>query len=435
MKRALALMLLGLAALLTLVPGAAGAAGKRVYVVHLDRMQTVDAGLALVLKQVFERAEADPQTAAVLMVIDTPGGYLDAALEMNETILGSRLKSVALVKNNAISAGALIATAAEKLYMAPGSLIGAAEPRAVGSKDVADSKTLSVVVAAYKSAAEARGRDGSIAQAFVDKNNPIPGQNTELLTLTFQDAINKRYADGQARDIAEALSAAGITEYELIDPEPTLSARLGRILTTPWVAMLLLVVGVVALGIEFMKPGVTVPGLVGIVALGLFFAGNMLVGTASWLELGLAFIGVILLVVEFFVPGFGLFGAGGVIAIAASVFMAVPDTELAMRYLAVSAVAFAVVLFFLIRTISQRGLGSLLTLKADATNWSSPRTDYSGLVGSEGKTLTVLRPAGTAQFGAQKVDVVSEGDFVGVGTPVTVIRVDGTRVVVRSMTQ
>lgn len=210
----------------------------------------------------------------------------------------------------------------------------------------------------------------------------------------------------------------------------TFSQQAGRFLTIPWVAALLLVVGVIALGVEAMKPGVTFPGLLGITSLGLFFLGHVLVGTAGWLEVILAIIGVLLIVVEVFVPG-GVFGIAGAVAVAASVFLAVPTPEQAAAYLLAAALAFLVVLFVLIRTIGKRGLGRFLTLEKSAQGWVPPRTDLTTLLGQEGKSLTVLRPAGTAQFGNLKVDVVTEGEFLPAGVSVTVIQVEGTRVVVR----
>lgn len=432
MRRFLAGMALALYAVLMLLPATGGAAGKsKVYVLHVDEFQQIDAWLAGYTDRIFAAAEADPDAAAVAILIDTPGGLVVSALQMKERILSSRVRSIALVNESALSAGALIGTAAEKLYMTQGAVIGAAEPREQGTNKSADYKTLSAVVGHFTATAQARGRDPKIAQAFVDKSVKIEGQTTELLTLSAKDAVEKRYADGIVISLDDALRKAGISDYQLVDSPPSLSERAARFLTNPVVATILLAGGVIALGIEFMKPGVTIPGLVGIVSLGLFFAGNVLVGTAGWLELGLALIGVLLLVVEAFVPGFGIFGVGGIAAIVASVIMGVPSIDLAVRYLAFASVAFVVVLFGLVRSISRRGLGKSLTLTHDEKGWVPSRVDHGALIGSQGKALTVLRPAGTAQFGEVKVDVVTEGEFVSAGAVVKVLRVEGTRIVVR----
>lgn len=428
----LALALFAVLALLPGLPGKAEAAGGKVYVLRIDKLQVIDQGLANITKRAFEQAAADPATQAVAIVVDTPGGYTDAALRMKETILTSKIKSVAYVTDLAASSGALIVTAAEKLYMAPGAVVGAAEVRNAATNEMADYKTMATWIGAFRSAAEARGRDANLAQAMVDKNAKVADQKGELLVLTAKDAVDKRYADGMADSLDDALAKAGLSGYALVEVQPTMSDSVGRFLTQSWVAILLLVVGVIAIGVEFIKPGLTLPGLIGVVCLSLFFFGNMLVGTAGWLEVGLALLGILLLLIEAFIPGFGVFGVGGILSMGASIFLAVPTQQQAFQYLAWTAVAFMVALFGIISGLSRRGLGKTLTLARQAKGWVPARADLSHLLGQEGKALTVLRPAGTARFGQDKVDVVTEGEFVPAGTQVKVIRVDGARVIVRS---
>ncbi|HYG58814.1 MAG TPA: NfeD family protein, partial [Symbiobacteriaceae bacterium] len=257
-------------------------------------------------------------------------------------------------------------------------------------------------------------------------------QEKELLVLTAKEAVEKHFANGYAADLSDALKQAGIEFQQMHEVVPTMSESFGRLLTTPWVAIMLLVVGVIAIGIEFIKPGVTVPGLVGVVSLTLFFLGNMLVGTAGWVELGLALLGILLLVIEAFIPGFGIFGTGGIIAVGASIFLSVPTPEMAMQYLMWTSFAFAIALFGIIRAVSRRGLGKALTLKSREVNYVPARADLGYLIGMEGRTISVLRPAGSAFFGNDRVDVVTEGEFIPAGTTIKVIRVDGARVVVRS---
>lgn len=423
--------LLTFVVMLALWPGVGLTAGpNRVYVVRIDQMQTIDPAVAQVVARALEAAEADSQAAAVAIRLNTPGGLLDSAKTIKDALIASPVKTVAFVEGSALSAGALIATAAEDLYMRPGSTIGAAEPRLAGSTEAADYKVLSAVVGEFRAAAARRGRNPNLAQAMVDREAKVPGQTTELLVMTTEEAVAQGYADGAAGSLEEALLLAGISEYTLVDVPMTFSEQTGRILTTPWVATLLLVVGIIAIGIEVMKPGLTFPGLLGITCLGLFFLGNILIGTAGGLELVLAIIGIILIVIELFVPG-GIFGIGGTVLVAASIFLAVPTPEQALMYLTWAALAFLVVLAGLVRTIGKRGLGRFLTLEKSAQGWVPARSELAKLVGQEGKTLTVLRPAGTAQFGDLKVDVVTEGEFLPAGVSVRVVQVEGTRVVVR----
>ena len=61
---------------------------------------------------------------------------------------------------------------------------------------------------------------------------------------------------------------------------------------------------------------------------------------------------------------------------------------------------------------------------------SAPETDQ-GWLGKRGTAMSTLRPAGVADLGGQRVDVVSDGEFIEAGEPIEVTRVDGNRIVVR----
>ena len=122
---------------------------------------TIDLGLAPYLERVVEEA-AEDGAAAILLEIDTPGGRLDAVLQMRDTLLGSSVPTIAFVDRTAFSAGALIAIASEQIYMAPGGVMGAATPISGATGETADEKTISAVrstgalVLAYPQRCESR---------------------------------------------------------------------------------------------------------------------------------------------------------------------------------------------------------------------------------------------------------------------------------------
>ena len=59
--------------------------------------------------------------------------------------------------------------------------------------------------------------------------------------------------------------------------------------------------------------------------------------------------------------------------------------------------------------------------------------EYQNLLGAIGQALTDLRPAGLAQFGERRVDVVSRGDYITKGTSVRIVEIEGNRVVVEKI--
>jgi membrane-bound serine protease (ClpP class) len=66
----------------------------------------------------------------------------------------------------------------------------------------------------------------------------------------------------------------------------------------------------------------------------------------------------------------------------------------------------------------------------DVTATGVPR-ELEALLGKHGMTVTRCRPSGTADIEGNRVDVVAEGMMIDLNRPVEVIRVEGSRVVVR----
>jgi membrane-bound serine protease (ClpP class) len=115
----------------------------------------------------------------VILDINTFGGRVDAAVLLRDTLLNARVPTVAFVNKRAISAGALISLAAEKIAMADGGTIGAATPVQIGQPggpaQPVEEKTVSYMRKEFRSTAESRKRPPLIAEAMVDADVEIPG--------------------------------------------------------------------------------------------------------------------------------------------------------------------------------------------------------------------------------------------------------------------
>ena len=57
----------------------------------------------------------------------------------------------------------------------------------------------------------------------------------------------------------------------------------------------------------------------------------------------------------------------------------------------------------------------------------------SEIIGLEGIALTTLRPAGTADFDGKRVDVVTESSYIQNGKKIKVVKVEGSKVIVREI--
>ncbi len=430
LSRGLLALLLALALLAPTGGGetAAGDGELLVYIVVLDG--SIDAGQYRFLRRALEQAHA-AGADLVLLDIHTLGGWLDAALDMRDAMIFSRTPVWTFVRARAWSAGAIIAVAGERLAMAPGASIGAAEPRP------AEEKVISAWRTELEETASLWGRDPQVAAAMADSSVAIPGlvEAGRLLTLKASDALELGFADAVGASRDQVLVQLGVTSYTTVEVGPTPAERLASWVTGPVVAPLLLTLGLLALVLELFVPGFGVPGLIGISSLVLYFGGHMLAGFAGWEVLALFTLGLLLLAAEVFVSGFGVLGLGGAVALLSSIVLAAPTPAVAVRSLLIALGVSMVAIVALLRYGRRFTFWSKLVL----LDSERPESGYLAvtaqreLLGQRGRAVTPLRPAGTVDLGGRLYDVVAEGGYVATGTEVDVSQVVGRRIVVRAV--
>ena len=85
------------------------------------------------------------------------------------------------------------------------------------------------------------------------------------------------------------------------------------------------------------------------------------------------------------------------------------------------------------RFLPQTPLLSRLILSKQIENQELDRSEEKTVVvGAKGRTVTDLRPSGKAKIRGELVDVIAEGEWISIDTPITVNAVHGTRIVVES---
>ena len=159
----------------------------------------------------------------------------------------------------------------------------------------------------------------------------------------------------------------------------------------------------------------------------------------SWFLIFLISLGVLLLFIEIVVlPGFGAAGIPGVVLIVAGIGLVWVQFGLKTSLIYASAtfaltVPMAILGLWLLRR-TKLGKSFILDTAANRSDgFQAPPQDLVNLVGKSGKSLTPLRPAGTALINGQRVDVVTLGDFIEAEVEVEIILVEGNRVVVRNL--
>jgi membrane-bound serine protease (ClpP class) len=293
-------------------------------------------GLALAVKK---------EARLAVLQIDTPGG-LDASMRnIIKDILASPVPVATFVGPSgarAASAGTYILYASHIAAMAPASNLGAATPVAIGmpapgrpepkpppssekgaepalAPDAMNAKRLADASAYIRSLAQLRGRNADWAEQAV----------RESVSLSAQDALQKRVIDLVARDVGDLLMQVNGREVtmesgavrlatqraQVLVFEADWRSRLLSVITEPSLALILLMVGIYGLLFEFSNPGFVLPGVVGAICLTLAMFGLQML-PVNYAGLALILLGVAFLVAEAFLPSFGVLGLGGIAAFA-----------------------------------------------------------------------------------------------------------------------
>ncbi|MBO8125810.1 MAG: nodulation protein NfeD [Firmicutes bacterium] len=425
MSRAKTLLILFFCFLLTL-PAVAG----QIY--YLTASGTVDNTMYRYISRGIAAAEEEG-AEAVLVEIDTFGGLVDSAVNIRDAILESRVPVITFVKQRAWSAGALISLAGNRLVMAPGSSIGAAETRPN------EEKYISAFRKEFQATAETRGKDPQIAAAMVDADISIPDiiEAGKLLTLTAKEAYELRIADAIAGTREAAAHAAGY-QGKLIPVKKTLSDTVLGWITHPVISGFLLAMGFSGLVLEILTAGWGGFGSLGLISLGLFFAGHYYSGSASLNLIPMFAVGLVLLLLEFFVvPGFGLTGIGGIALILLSVFLAFNNFSAGLAAVSVALLVSVILILIGFKKLPKSRLWTKLSLGTSLSTEAGyvSRTTKADMVGKAGEAITALRPSGAALIEGERVDVVSEGGWIEPKTKIIVTKIEGPRIVVREYTE
>ncbi len=294
------------------------------FVYTIEVRKTITAGTAELISRAIETAEADGAEAVVLL-INTPCGLVDATLLILEKMLAAEVPVITYVSPQgaiAASAGSFILIGGHVAAMSPGTTVGAAMPVTIspteGATQTADDKTIQFLAGHIRSVANERGRPGEIIAKFV----------TENLTLDATEALDEGIIDTLSPDLTSLLTELDgrvlsidgreitlETEgVEILPLEMSASEKVTNLVSNPQVSFLLVILGIYGLIIGFQAPQTFVPEVFGAIALllGLYGIGMFEVNLFAGLLLVL---GVGLLVAEAFTPTYGVLSVGGVIGI------------------------------------------------------------------------------------------------------------------------
>lgn len=309
------------------------------------------------------RAERE-EAQLVVLRMDTPGGLDLSMRTIIKAILASKVPVAAFVAPSgarAASAGTYILYASHIAAMAPGTNLGAATPVQLGApqeepqgtpreppqeKPENDARNAKEPPGEPTTTPSTR-KQVNDAAAYLRGLAQMRGRNTEwaeravreAVSLPADDAVQQNVADLVARDVPELLQAldgrtvtmAGqqrvlrTAEAPVVEYQADWRTRLLSVITDPSIALLLMTVGIYGLLLEFMNPGIGLPGVIGGICLLLALYALQLL-PVNYAGLALILLGLAFMVAEAFVPSFGALGLGGIAAFVTGAVILI-DTE------------------------------------------------------------------------------------------------------------
>ncbi|MCC5831807.1 MAG: hypothetical protein JJU12_02045 [Chlamydiales bacterium] len=435
----------------------------------------------------------------IILELDTPGGQVFAAQRISNALreidIQYDIPVVAVINDWAISAGAMLAYSSRYIAAVRGSSMGAASPVVGG--EPATEKVHSAIRADFANRAEFFDRNPLIAKAMVDADlilvvregkivqlrsdeeieptDRVITEKGKLLTLTSEEMIELGVADllllpTRLEPITAEQKSKGewLGSQELLFTNPFFEkipnavvksfkmdwrARFFAFLTSPIVASILFLGLLLGFYMEMSTPGFGLPGIVGLVCLGLIILSSYALEAAGWLEFIILGVGIALILIELFViPGFGVTGILGIIlAVGALFILLLPgikevdfdfDTnELnaagqfifeRIVWLSGAVIVGVAAIALLARYVMPRfALFSPLVLKGEQTGYvAGLAKEELPEIGAVGVVISPLRTAGKVEIEGEYYDAVSSGRFIDKGVKVQVVGIEGSKMIV-----
>ena len=415
-------------------------------------------------------AEAD----CLILDMETNGGRVDITEDIFDIIGKFRGETVTYVNKDAYSAGAFIAVATQKIYMAPQSVIGAAAPIMMGPTggvsempSTMEVKINSAIRAKIRTQAEKNGYAVDVIEAMVDKSKKLERDEKiicdegDILTLTnleaeaeYGEAKTPLLSSGTVESIDELINELGYAGAQRVDVQPLGAEQLGTWINA--ISPLLLLIGIIGLYIEFKTPGFGVFGAIGIASLMVYFFGGYVSGLAGIEWVGVFVLGVVLVAVElFWLPGTLIIGVVGVVCMLVALVMgmtdiypnmpwfptgegegggggvpqvegidfALPDFSKPIRDLTIAFLLSIPVIWALAKYLPHTTLFANFASEAASgvESVAAVAAAVDSRLGQVGEATTPLHPGGKAMFGDDICTVVTQGEMIAAGVQVKVI--------------
>ena len=358
----------------------------------------------------------------IVIQMDTPGGLDTAMREIIKAIQSSKIPVASFVSpggSRAASAGTFIAIASHIAAMEPGTNIGAAHPVNLmggGAGKVMEEKVVNDASAYIRSLAEQRGRNAHWAELSVRKSVSVSAEEAKRLNIidfvvanldSLVLALDKREVK-----LGESIVVLNTTDKNIVFKEMNRRQRLLDIISSPNIAYILMMLGLVGLYLELSNPGLILPGVIGSISLilALYAMQTLPINYAGLL---LIILGVVLFIAEVNVMSYGLLSISGAISIFLGSIMLIDSDDPAMQIS-------KMILYPTLGMTFLLSIGSIYLAKK--AHQLRTITGMEGLLGEVGVVKETLNPEGR---------VLIHGEIWNAKSDVTIS--DGEKVIVEAV--
>jgi membrane-bound serine protease (ClpP class) len=381
------------------------------------------------------RALQEAQTkraVAFVVLLDTPGGEMQAMRDITMALLNSTVPTVVYVSPSgarAGSAGVFITIAAHIAAMAPGTNIGAATPVSGGGEDIPKDlkrKVMNDTIAYARTLARQRGRNEEWVVKAVTEAASIPEQEAkryrviDLIATDMGDLL--RQVDGRKVTLSNGVVVTLRTKNVPTQEIPrTWREMLLSFLAHPNVFYILMLLGIYGLLFELQNPGATLPGVVGIISLLLaLYAASVLPLNA--LGVAMILLAFALFIADLFTPTHGVLTAGAIVSFAIGSLILFQADSPVLR-----------VSLWLVGTMTAltTGLFVWIAYSGVRAQFRHKETGWERLIGQVGRVRAKLNPEGMVFVDGALWRAIALDPPIEEGEYVQVERVEGLTLYVR----
>jgi membrane-bound serine protease (ClpP class) len=369
--------------------------------------------------------QARRERADLLLIrLNTPGGLLEATRQAIQKIVASPVPVVTFVTpsgGRAASAGFFLLESGDVAAMADGTNAGAASVVLLSGQQVDPvlrKKIDSDAAALLRGVVSKHGRNADLAEKAV----------FEAKSFSDHEALENKLIDVVAPDelhLLAQLDGRAIVRFDgrretlrlprpqIVDYSPTVREQIFSAISDPNIAFIFLILGALGLYVEYLSPGLILPGVAGGILL-LLGLSALSVLPINWTGAALLLLSFTFFVLETKFASHGILGAGGAVAMILGALLLVngpPEMRIQLGTALTVALPFAAITLFLVSLVVRVRSQKVMTGTA-------------GMQNIIGIALTALSPAGQVLIRGEYWNAVSAAP-VASGASVRVIGIEG----------